>query len=79
MHISYKNQKILYKIFLSLFVIAIHIPWINWEGIIVSDTQGYIDVSLNWLKSDSIQIRPIGYPLFLYINSGYANKSYSLS
>lgn len=68
MHISYKNQKVLYKIFLFLFVIAIHIPWINWEGIIVSDTQDYIDVSLNWLKSDSIQIRPIGYPLFLYIN-----------
>lgn len=52
---------------LFLFVFSIHLPWIDFAGKAVGDTPGYMDVSINWFSSDHIYIRPIFYPLFLYL------------
>tara|TARA_B100001250_G_C19768108_1_gene775759 strand:+ start:292 stop:1602 length:1311 start_codon:yes stop_codon:yes gene_type:complete len=70
----YKNlklseQKLNLIIFFSLIIIQL--PWININGIAAPDTAGYLDVSRNWFNSDSIYIRPIIYPIFIYLSNFY--------
>jgi len=49
-----------------IFIVTIHLPWVDFSGIALPDTKGYLDVSANWFTSEHIYIRPIVYPIFLF-------------
>ena len=63
-----QNSEIKYSLIIFLFLIIIQLPWINFNGVASGDTHGYIDVSKNWLNSDIIYLRPVIYPIFIYLS-----------
>ena len=65
-----KNSEIKFSLIIFIFLIIIQLPWININGIAAADTQGYMDVSKNWLNSDFIYLRPVIYPIFIYLSKG---------
>ena len=62
------NAEIKFSCIIFLLLIIIQLPWINFNGIAAADTQGYMDVSKDWLNSDLIYLRPIIYPIFIYLS-----------
>ena len=55
-------------VIIFFYLILIHLPWINFNGVTAGDTQGYVDVSINWFNSEVIYLRPIIYPIFIYLS-----------
>lgn len=63
-----KKSDFKFEVFIFIFLVLIHVPWINFQGVAAGDTQGYIDVSENWFHSDQIYFRPIVYPIFIFLS-----------
>lgn len=62
-----KNSDSKFLVIIFIFLLAIHIPWINLQGVSAGDTSGYIDVSKRWFSSDLIYFRPVMYPVFIFL------------
>lgn len=79
-NILWKNQnsEIKFSLIIFLFLIITQLPWININGIVTQDTQGYIDVSKKWLNSDSIYFRPAIYPIFIYLSKFIGSRPFGV-
>ncbi len=63
-----KKYESKFAIIIFILIVLIHIPWINFQGVSAADTQGYIDVSENWFNSSKIYLRPIVYPIIIFLS-----------
>lgn len=68
LNLPIKNFNQLYPLIIFFVLVFVQLPWINFEGTPLGDTQGYLDVSKNWMDSDYVYIRPVIYPLFLLLS-----------
>tara|TARA_B100000945_G_C20406047_1_gene610064 strand:+ start:669 stop:2060 length:1392 start_codon:yes stop_codon:yes gene_type:complete len=62
------------SLIIFILLVVVQLPWIDINGIILPDSKGYIDVSINWINSDYIYIRPFIYPLFIYISNFFGSS-----